>query len=80
MPVTWLANLGQVQRKAALVAADVERTAGGAQLLRPFPGGGVVGPLIEKGASLLPGVGVVVEDEAVEVKLRGGCGGGLLST
>ena len=65
------ANLGQVQRKAALVAANVERAARWRpSRLRPIPRGGVVGPLVEKGAGLLPGVGVVVEDEAVEVKLR----------
>jgi hypothetical protein len=67
------ADLRQVQRKAALVAANVERAASRrCQLLAPTRGGGVVGPLVEEGAGLLAGVGVVVEDETVEVKLRGG--------
>ena len=64
-------DLCQVQGKAALVAANVECAVCGAEPLRPFARGGIVRPLIEKGACLLAGVGVVLEGEAIEAELRG---------
>src|SRR5580692_11524953 len=68
-----------MQGEATLVAADVERAAARNRIrypeaLRPQLRGGVVGALIEKGSGLLAGVGVVVKDEAIEMKLSG-CNG-----
>ena len=67
------ADLGEMQRESALVAADIERAAPvriAPQALRPVARGGVVGALVEECAGLLAGVGVVVEGEAVEMELR----------
>lgn len=66
------ANLCKVKGKAALIAADVEGAGCCAEAARPVCRGGVVGALIEEGTGLLSGVGVVVEDEAVEAELAAG--------
>ena len=75
MPVTWRQTCGQMERKSALVAANIESAAlpgctrdGAPSRLR----GSVVGALVEKRAGFLAGVGVVMKDESVEMKLRAG--------
>jgi len=69
-----LADLGEVERKAALVTADIQGAAGGTELLGPCAGSGVVVTLVEKCAGFLAGVGVELEAEAVELEMRAaGC-------
>jgi hypothetical protein len=57
------AGSSQVQRKATLVGTDVERLS-----MSMARGGGIVQALVEESARLLPGVGVVVESQPVQVK------------
>ncbi len=54
---------GQVQCKTALIGADIEGLATGVARR-----GGVVQALVEKRSRLLPGVGVVVKGQPVQVK------------
>ena len=63
---------GQVQGKTALIGADIEGLA--TSVARR---GGVVQALVEKSSGLLPGVGVVVESQPVDVKDGGQLGNGL---
>ena len=57
------AGLGQMQSETALVGADVERLAVG------IAGrGGVVQTLVKKGSGLLPGIGVVVKGQPIEME------------
>ena len=71
MPVTRLADPRQVQRKSALVGADIERTTRRTQARRPLLRRLIVGLLIEKRAGLLPGIGVEVKRQPVQPELRG---------
>src|SRR6185312_5463141 len=57
----FAATLGEVQRKASLIGADVERGA-----VRVVGGGGVVEALVEEGSGLLAGGGIVVEAQAID--------------
>ncbi len=52
-----------MQRKTTLVGTDVQRLS-----MSMARGGGIVQALVEESARLLPGVGVVVKRQAVQMK------------
>ena len=63
MPVTREQDARQVQRETTLISADVQR------LTMGIAGcGGIVQALVEKGSRLLPGVGVIVKGQPVQVE------------
>jgi hypothetical protein len=63
---------GQVQCEAALVSANIESLATGIARCR-----GIVQALVKKGARLLPGIGVVVKSQPIQVKNGRQLGNGL---
>ena len=56
--------------------ADIEGTAAWSEKPSPLLCSGVVGALVEEGSGLLAGVGVVLKQKTVDVKLRAGEGFG----